>query len=120
MIGPWQGSDGDGWDVGHMTIREAVARAIYEAYWYGIEGFKGDPYYGSGADLWKNWLPAADLAIAAFLEATAEQGWHMRPENPTREMNERGSPVMNDMGQLYAEACYRAMNAAAPPFELDK
>ena len=63
-----------------MSIREKVARAIYETWWQEIEGFKGDPYYGSSANLWKNWLPAADSTITAFLEAAAEQGWHMRQD----------------------------------------
>ena len=95
-----------------MSIREAVARAIYETWWQEIEGFKGDPYYRLSANLWENWLPAADSTITAFLEAAAEQGWHMRPDDATEEMiNTR---IVSE------EIAYRAMNAAAPKFEWDK
>ena len=70
------------------SIRETVARAIYEHYWHKIEGFddKLDPYYGRSADLWKKWVPGADDAITAFLQAAAERGWHMRPDEVTEEM----------------------------------
>ena len=51
-----------------MTPVEKVARAIYESHWHDVEGFQGDPYYGSCATLWENWIPAARAAIQALME----------------------------------------------------
>ena len=38
---------------------ETTARIIYEAWWHEIEGFDGDPYSGSCAELWIKWIPVA-------------------------------------------------------------
>lgn len=57
------------------------------------------------------------LAIAAintFLETAAEQGWHMRPDEVTEEMDTAGS------GWCWHDAppkCWRDMTKAAPKFE---
>lgn len=93
-----------------MTIREKVARAI-------------DP------EAWRFWdwgemerqrcdetLAITDDVITAFLEAAAERGWHMRPDEATEEMVKRGSVLHPDFNR----ARYRAMLAAAPKFEWDK
>ena len=64
-----------------MTILERVARAISE---------------GVGLDIPSNKI--ADIAITAFLEAAAEQGWHMRPDET-------------------AKLTYEQRHAAAPEFE---
>ena len=99
-----------------MNIREAVARAIYAAWWHEIEGFLGDPYFGSNANLWKNWLPAADAAITAFLDAAAKEGWSMYRDEATDAMLEAG---MGEDGPNWPEPSWRAMCAASPKFELD-
>ena len=97
-----------------MNILEKVARAIYEIWWHKIEGFAGDPYYGSNAKLWQNWSPAADAAIHTFLETAAEQGWHMRPDKATEEMDTAGHKWCWENG---APKCWRDMLAAAPEFK---
>ncbi len=50
-------------------------------------------------------------AINAFLEAAAEQGWHMRPDEATEEMV---GAVQSGGWQVQD---YRAMLAAAPEFK---
>jgi len=57
----------------------------------------------------------ATAAITAFLEAAAEEGWHMRPDEATKEM-QKG---VFGMGH-YPAKLYRLMLAAAPKFELGK
>ena len=105
-----------------MTLREKVARAIYEIWWHKIEGFAGDPYYGSSANLWQNWSPAATAAIDAFLAAAAEPdektgiSWHMRPDEATEEMQR----VISGRCK-HPERTYRAMLAdPTAQFEWDK
>lgn len=94
-----------------MNIREKVARAIYEIWWHKIEGFAGELYYGSNANLWQNWSPAAAAAINAFLAAAAEEGWHMRPDEATEEMIVAGG------NHDHVGDGYEAMHNAAPKFE---
>ena len=63
----------------------------------------------------------ATSAITAFLEAAAEQGWHMRPDEPTEEMTHaawEGRYTVKTA--LSNEGIYRAMLTAAPKFEWDK
>jgi len=55
-----------------MTIREKVAQAIQF------------PDRGRAASIKANAI--AGIAITAFLEAAAEDGWHMHPDKATREM----------------------------------
>jgi hypothetical protein len=101
-------------------IQEKVARAIYEAWWHEVEGFQGDPNYGSCAGLWKNWEPAGVTVITVFLEAAAEQGWHMRPDMATEKMWRAGKrePFLeSDLSTGHPEKLYRAMLEAAPKFE---
>ena len=57
------------------------------------------------------------LVITAFLEAAAEQGWHMRPDEATEEMAVAGCRHEN-MGDMAGR--YGAMLAASPEFEWDK
>ncbi len=79
-----------------MTIREKVARALHHA---------------RLAD------DDVDIAINAFLAAAAEKGWHMRPDEATKEMDFAGSGCC---WQDQAPRCYSQMLAAAPEFEWDK
>ena len=73
-------------------------------------------------------LPAtvtAYAAITTFLKAAAEQGWHMRPDEATEEMKIEGEDVVGweDKGDqliIGVESIFRAMLAAAPPFEWRK
>ena len=55
--------------------------------------------------------------ITAFLEDAAEQGWHMRPDEATGEMNEAGSVAC---WADQAPRCNRQMLAVAPKFELEE
>ena len=73
-----------------MTMREKVAIAIMEA----GHGMKGQ------------------AAITAFLEAAAEKGWHMRPDEATEEMLFRGMNIVpgQDDWTTFVEI-YRAMLA---------
>ena len=104
-----------------MNIREKVAQALYEFWWFKIEGFSGDPYFGSSANLWEKWLPAADRIITAFLEAAAEPDeqtgtrWHMRPDEATYKMIVAGDTIRVPDG--FMDSRYKAMLAAAPKFE---
>ncbi len=96
-----------------MTIREIVARAIWQDLWAkGLIDMELPP---------KHFLiPAsvtADAAITAFLVAAAEQGWHMRPDEATEEMAVAGCRHEN-MGDMAGR--YGAMLAASPEFEWDK
>lgn len=88
------------------SIREAVARALHQK--------------GVDNPTWEDWLPSADDAITAFLEAAAEQGWHMRPDEATEGMGRRGMSVAPMLYYNEVGPVYRAMLAAAPPFEWDK
>lgn len=103
-----------------MTIREKVTREMYESWWQEIEGFNGDPYFGSNADLWKNWLPAADRTITAFLKAAAEDGWHMQRDEATEKMCDAGWDVQTIADKDHMATIHRAMQAASDEFELDK
>lgn len=47
-------------------------------------------------------------------EVGLPEGWVAVPVEPTPKMRMAGAPTMNNMGPQYAEACYRAMIAAAP------
>ena len=81
-----------------MTIREKVALALRHA------RLEEDD---------------VDVAITAFLEAAAEDGWHMRPDEATEEMAQQGKlEWWKHEGSV--EDVYRAMHAAAPEFEWDK
>ncbi len=51
---------------------EKVARAIYESWYHQVEGFSGDPYFGSKKNLWKNWIPAAKAVLKAMHNPTDE------------------------------------------------
>lgn len=101
-----------------MTIREKVARAICATV--------GDHHFVDAA--WDEHIDFAVAAITAFLEAAAEQGWHMRPDEPSPEMRHAAFVAMDKphaMGEPKARAfdCvvgYRAMLDAAPEFEWDK
>ena len=81
-----------------MTIRKEVSRAIQRG-------------RGRAASLEAQRI--TDIAIPAFLEAAARQGWHMQPDEATEEM---AGVVMVGTEKFI----YRAMLAAAPEFEWDK
>ena len=57
---------------------------------------------------------AATAAITAFLEAAAEQGWHIQPDEATEEMVKAVK-----LGGWQSQD-YHTMQAAAPKFEWDK
>ena len=80
-----------------MNIRTKVARAIGEAN-HGRQGHD---------------------AITAFLEAAAEEGWHMRPDEATEGMENAGFTTVAASNNPIKRS-YRAMLAAAPEFEWDK
>lgn len=56
-----------------QDMLELVARAIYECWWRDIEGFAGDPYYGSNVHLWRKWLPVARAIIAEIANKEHEK-----------------------------------------------
>lgn len=83
-----------------MNIREKVARAVVAKQMEDshVTGFS---------------LGEAIAAIDAFLAAAAEKGWHMRPDQVTREMmivGIRRSPAPQQV--------YEDMHNAAPKFEV--
>ncbi len=96
-----------------MSIREKVARALWEA------EYGQDKAMGTWSDIPDHWRDEshehATAAITAFLEAAAEQGWHMRPDEATEEMAESGPMV-----PIWAKNAWQAMCEAAPKFEWDK
>ncbi len=117
-----------------MTIRDEVARALYdnagEALSRGVDS----------TEHWLNYTDLADTAINAFLAAAAEEGWRMAKDEATEEMVLRAvkTPGMKAVdgaitiasvhgfklqpaswrNSPIAEA-FRAMLAAAPEFEID-
>ncbi len=63
-----------------------------------------------------------DATITAFLARAAEKGWHMRPDEATKEMSAAGAgagpPGMQTGGPETAfQIAWRAMTLAAPPFD---
>ena len=86
-----------------MTIREKVARAVV------AKQMENRDVYGFS-------LEEATAAITAFLEAAAEQGWRMLPNDATLAMQE---VAMGHDVSHYPARAYRAMLAAAPKFESD-
>ena len=94
-----------------MDIREKVARAICEIEGYFPWGHLGDAQkYGVHK--------TAIAAITVFLEAAAEDGWHMRPDEATEEMIRNAFGT--DGAQGWRKTAYRAMLAVAPEFEWNK
>lgn len=104
-----------------MTIREKVARAIL------LRRSQSDYRH---TDVKGNWLidhdkEIATTAITAFLEAAAEQGWHMRPDEATEAMAHAGNGFKYTSDYTREEDAalrikYRAMLAVSPEFEWDK
>lgn len=100
------------------SIRDAVAQALYDLE---VEAPTDSP----GPDEhWLNYSDEAHTAIVAFLEAAAERGWHMRPDEATQEMAHTANGfdytseyTMEQDGNLIGR--YRTMLAAAPEFEVD-
>ncbi len=94
-------------------IQEKVALAICKDLWAkGLIDMESPPE----AFL----IPAyvtADAAITAFLEAAADKGWHMRPDEAAEEMVTAGHGWCWLDG---APKCWRDMGKAAPPFEWRK
>ena len=97
-----------------MSVLEKVARAIDPSAWDITKRFVvGDPKLVMRS-LQFGAYGRADDAITTFLEAAAEQGWHMRPDEATEEMARaaRHTPIGVDcLGP------YHAMLAAAPEFK---
>ena len=61
-----------------MTIAEKVARAIYLADFAETMDGPPDDLETTSKTNQQNYADNATAAITAFLEAAAEQGWHMR------------------------------------------
>ncbi len=80
-----------------MTIRERVAVALLDV--FDRDGTPNE---------------STDAAITAFLEAAAEEGWHMRPDEATADMCRAVE------GHFARPSQWRAMLAAAPEFEGNK
>lgn len=98
-------------------IREKVARAIYPDAWDFTRRFTAGNPKLVHENMQRRALEDSAVAITTFLEAAAEQGWHMRPDEITEEMDTAGS------GWCWHEAppkCWRDMTKAAPKFEWDK
>ncbi len=89
-----------------MSIREKVARAIADC-----QQFAWGLNYDTALEEDKEHCDEiATIAITTFLKAAAEQGWHMRPDEATDEMDTAGS------GWCWHEAppkCWRDMTEAA-------
>ena len=88
------------------SIREAVARAMWadtddcpERGWDGLNEVTKTIYRSN-----------ARVAIEKIRAISAEQGWHMRPDEPKGEMADYPT----------ARVIWREMCADAPPFEWDK
>jgi hypothetical protein len=116
---------------GSMTIREKVARAIYEsncerigikADWNSL-GLTGTSISGS--------YDNATAAITAFLEAAAAEGWHMQPDEATEEMVyqaegisdfvlPKGLDTSREGRWAEMKMALGVANEAAPEFEWDK
>ena len=107
-----------------MTIREQVARAI--AFSDSAITPKGHkelswPYNWSQSEV-ADHVVVATAAVTTFLQAAAEQGWHMRPDEATEEMLSRGMNIVpgQDDWTTFVEI-YRAMLAdPTAQFELDR
>ena len=88
-----------------MTIREKVAKAVYPAN-----------------------FSLAQVAITAFLEAAAEEGWHMRPDKATEEMvgvvvdscRAENIEIFREDEDALPDVVWNAMLVAAPKFEWDQ
>jgi hypothetical protein len=62
-----------------------------------------------------HWMPIPPLtATPTEAHPTAPEGWKLVPVEPTKEMIDRGRTDNTMQGRAFAEACYRAMLAAAP------
>ena len=99
-----------------MTIREKVARAIRQK----TAEIDHRPDVVQPDPMWFA-HEFATAAITAFLEAAAEQGWHMKPRAATDDMMRAlYGPYLSETAEETRRASYRAMLAAAPEFEWDK
>jgi hypothetical protein len=98
-----------------MTIREKVARAICKADTI-LDCAAWERRSSEGRE---DFFKFSDAAITAFLEAAAAEGWHMRPNEATAEMNFAGE-IVEGGSQINSDDVYEAMFAAAPEFEWDK
>ena len=97
-----------------MTIPEKVARAICQV---GCDRENCPCDYANQDQEIKE----AAAGITAFLEAAAEKGWHMRPDEATEEMLSAGLNVVPGSDDWATfDDIYRAMLAPAPEFEVDK
>ncbi len=101
------------------SIRETVARALWEIE-YGQDKAMGT--WDGIPDHWRDEKREyATAAIMAFLEAAAEQGWHMRPDEPTGGMLSAADRVGYHASHYhYMDAIIRAASQAAPELEWDK
>lgn len=105
-----------------MTIREKVARAVaFSDPTITPKGHKelSWPYDWSDSEV-ADHVVVTTAAITAFLEAAAEDGWHMCRDEPTGDMV-REAFLVNPMARRFnCSAGYRAMLAATPEFKWDK
>ena len=62
---------------------------------------------------------ATAAIITAFLEAAAESGWHMRPDEADPDMYDAGEAILDQKNGNLFDA-YRAMLAASRKFEWDR
>ena len=98
-----------------MSIREQVARAI-----------GGAEFDGGAPGFWEGHLDEADAAIKAVLEAAAEQGQHIVPDEATEAMVQAGIDCLHGQGMITGgpensfQLVWRAMLERAPKFEVDK
>lgn len=112
-----------------MTIREKVARAISEGVHSWTIRSSGEyqrtycPFcqmqivdHKDHRKTCKEFLSLSHTVITAFLEAAAEEGRHMWPDEATEEMIIAVGPAPD----YWIENCYIAMQAAAPEFEWGK
>ena len=107
-----------------MTVLKKVSRAVClseNAECHNCDGaiqhFKGLLPDGSAHDRKRPCPYSKDALVAgvAFLKRSAERGWHMRPDEPTKAMKEVGEVAW--LEQKRADYIYRTMLAASPKFE---
>lgn len=111
------------------NIQEVVARAFLAD--------AGLDYDDRSVEMQEVVKKRAKACIIAFLEAAAEQGWHMRPDEATEEMRIAnceldcgyavchkavGGPQCVNHGERrkYSDESWTVMSAAAPKFEWRK
>ena len=91
-----------------MTIREKVALAISRGYDDFLRATPAEDLDDISPRQWA-YRFCTDHAITAFLEAAAERGWHLRPDEATEEMGEAWAKLALDRIQKAVEGEMRTV-----------